>query len=198
MKNPIKVKTTKIYKNSQERHTVCKGKLVLVVVNEPTLLHIEADGLLMFYDNPCIYSNSKNISPIIISKTEEIEIGDNYLDRLNTIQICSSKKENILYPGVANSIGSKKGIGFNKFSLQVYHKDFLKLSDCFKILALPENFSSKTLKDIVDGKLKDGDDVFVEVCKGMNYSYPNLIMGIKIDKNNHIKLFPLSIPDDNH
>ena len=172
---PIRITKIELFR----KYTVCKGKLII-----------------SRRDNNEEYKGW--LKPIIISKTEEIEIGDNYLDRLNTIQICSSKKENILYPGVANSIGSKKGIGFNKFSLQVYHKDFLKLSDCFKILALPENFSSKTLKDIVDGKLKDGDDVFVEVCKGMNYSYPNLITGIKIDKNNHIKLFPLSIPDDNH
>lgn len=33
----------------------------------------------------------------------------------------------------------------------------------FKILALPEHFSPRHLQAIVDGKLKDGDKVLLEV-----------------------------------
>lgn len=81
--------------------------------------------------------------------------------------------------------------------------------ECFawKVLALPENFSPKHLQAIVDGKLKDGDEVYVEtheqmfkccgdgVVNGIGHWCAHckkkpLVNTIKLT-NNHIKLFPI-------
>jgi len=66
---------------------------------------------------------------------------------------------------------------------------------CKVILALPENFSPKHLQAIVDGKLKDGDEVFVECERMYLRASKNKHLDsyeIKLNKENHIKLFPVN------
>ena len=92
------------------------------------------------------YSNGKATlagtyyKPILISLTEKIEVDNwSYDTKTNTIRKCEDNEgidELRLYGG------SKR---------------------CFKLLVLPEHFSPQTLQDIVDGKLKDGSKVLLEV-----------------------------------
>jgi len=51
---------------------------------------------------------------------------------------------------------------YDAVSEQILREPYID-SDCYKILALPEHFTNKQLQAIVDGKLKDGDKVIVEV-----------------------------------
>lgn len=74
--------------------------------------------------------NYKGYKPILISRTERIEVGDWVWDKLT------------------NEI-------FQIPDLEVY-KEATTFLSVFKILALPEHFSSAQLQDIVDGKLKEG------------------------------------------
>lgn len=63
---------------------------------------------------------------------------------------------------------------------------------CHKVLALPENFSPKHLRAIADGKLKDGDEVFVQCEKYLTKVSEWQRFGdweIKLNKDNHIKIF---------
>lgn len=181
----VKVKQTETYKDSQGEHIVCKGKLVFIYEDKqyPPIGAIGSNNvhpLFMWTENHSDmvrsgvlteYKNTKWIKPIIISETEEIEIGDKYIHLpTNTILEKGQDKEAIL----VNS---------------------------YKILALPENFSPKHLQAIIDGKLKDGDEVLIE-CKNMktyNDLYPHKSnmefhdnYFIKLSNDNHIKLFPIN------
>jgi len=105
------------------------------------------------------------LRPIIISQNETIEFGDKYY-------------------GIDNNI--------HTFENGCYYSD-----EARKILAIPENFSPKHLQAIVDGKLKDGAEVFLEcervVCKSASGGvYPKNEFKIKLNKDNHIKLFPVN------
>jgi hypothetical protein len=139
----IKVKITENYKDSQVETIVCRGKLVLI------------DSKF-----PLIGTSNLFKQPIIISETEEVEVGD---ETLIDGKIYGIKEEDYHY---------KMGMT--------------------KIFALPENFSPKHLQAIVDGKLKNGDEVLVECV-----AYPPKQMigvslyAIKFDFNSHIKLFPV-------
>lgn len=74
--------------------------------------------------------------PIVISEIEEICTGDNVLDNVNRIWI---NMESCFVNAAKN----------NK-------------EKSYKILALPEQLSPKHLQDILDGRLKDSDEVFIE------------------------------------
>ncbi len=138
--------------------------------------HIVCKGkliLLKLYDEDIKNGNYK---AIIVSEIEKIEVGDMYL-RSGQIGELKDFEDNVKY--VNDRVGQ---FGFRK------------------ILALPENFSPEILKDIVDGKLKDGDEVFVEceeilendvIDNGTNYK-EFFIKQIKLNKDNHIKLFPIN------
>jgi len=153
MKNQVKVSKTETYKDSQGEHYVCRGRLVLVKY------FFTKDGATSI-----VNINKKLYKPIIISETEEIELGDKALhcwpDADYKIVECNKS---------------------NKESIQEHWN---------KILVFPENFSSKHLSAIVDGKLKDGDEVFVECYGGfVNPEWNDAT--IKLSKDNHIKLFPV-------
>lgn len=138
-------------------HTVCKGKLVFV---------------MCYPDSKDIWGKSKTLSiigddgkykgrrvfPIIISETE---------------RPVPTENERV-YSTVSKTISTFPDPRF--FSDGTY----------FKVLAFPENFSQEQLKMIVDGKLKDGDDVLVE-CE---YKSPGALTGTVT--GNYIKL------TDNH
>lgn len=96
-------------------------------------------------------------SPIIISETEKIEVGDPFLfyvrlntghEYHNTIRTCTRVGDN---GGSFFDVNGEEGICF--------------MGNGFKILALPEQFSNKHIQEIVDGKITDGDVVLVEYEK---------------------------------
>jgi len=88
------------------------------------------------------------------------------------------------YYGIDNNI--------HTFENGCYYSD-----EARKILALPENFSPKHLQAIVDGKLKYGDEVFVECMEHWTEilnpkELPNPFKIIKLTiTDNHITLFPV-------
>ncbi len=120
----VKVTKTETYKDSQGDHTVCKGKLVLIIPEHKT----GDEGYFRFY-------NGVYFKPIIISEIEIILAKDKVYD-------------------VDNKQIKEAGID-EKYIL----------NENFKVLSLPENFSPKHIQAIIDGKLKDGDEVFVECEK---------------------------------
>lgn len=99
--------------------------------------------------------------PIIISETEKIEGGDWYYANKTLF-----KADEKLYEG----------------------NDPNTVKNQFKILALPEHFSPKQLQAIVDGKLKDGDEVYVECIKQWIGSTTHYGYKIDFNSDNHITL----------
>lgn len=114
--------------------------------------------------------------PIIISETENINVGDCaysfHLNRIDKIENDSQLKQILFLEGK-------------------------------KVIALPENFSPETLKEINEDRLKDGDSVLVECEKhdeknkqdkytdgtyARSYSIIDLYR-IKLDDKNHITVF---------
>lgn len=105
----------------------------------------------------------KYLKPILISETEKIEIGDWVFDSMNKTIHINNNDELINI--------RTKGHELKRF---------------FKILALPEHFSPKHLQAIVDGKLKDGDNVLVE-CEQECQGYDTYKV-IKLDSFDYIIL----------
>ncbi len=113
----------------------------------------------------------------IVSETEKIEVGDKMYN----------SKFNSVVEAANDSLVNLKGIDG---------------SYCAKILALPRDLSQEQLQDIVDGKLKVGDEVYV-VCEniciqtGIRCGYPCngdcQETGYQFTKltDNHITLFPV-------
>ncbi len=192
MKNHVKVKEIETYTDSQGEHIVCKGKLVLIPTNDHPIIgdiiHHPDRNRLAIIENLAMCETATQLSlsilkPIIISETEGTEDGD----------LCYDKQEN-----------------------RVINNQYLERSsdNRRKVLALPENFSPlspKHIQAIVDGKLKDGDEVYVE-CQEfstplellhsreeLSKEYGEEILKdlgpiqyiIKLNSYNHIKLFPI-------
>jgi hypothetical protein len=97
--------------------------------------------------------------PIIISEIEEIEVGYKVFNKFT-------------------------------FNIKLADKDDLLIKDAwFKVLAMPENFSPKHLQAITDGKLKDGDEVWVECHNLLSGTTNNLqVTGHCIGLNNNDKI----------
>ena len=161
MKNQVKVNNTQKYSDSQGEHIVCEGKLIEVEV-------FKSDKLRF----------------IIISETEEIEVGDHF------IWIDS------LEQGIKKAIPMDVYIASNEIPIDLIGETGRK------ILALPEHFSNKHLQAIVDGKMKDGDKVLIK-CKEY-WEERNVGIPPKkhkthfpddyqthLDQQNHITLFPV-------
>lgn len=129
----IRVKETKNLDGS----IVTKGKLVLIGNKEIFHLLNHADFRL------------GNIKPIIISETEEINVGDKFLSKRNEIVTCI-RKDQYGTPVISNT------------TLTGSYEEFPTIG--FKILALPEHLSPEILQMIVNGDLIDGQDLWVE-CK---------------------------------
>ncbi len=80
---------------------------------------------------------NKWFNPIVISKTAKLEVGD----------FC---------------INQKTG-EFFKVADKTYVDGLNKNEDDFKVLAMPEQLSSRVLSDIINKKYEDGDEVFLEI-----------------------------------
>lgn len=165
----IKVSKTEPYKDSNGEHLVCRGKLVLIKDFSNSKVEKIEDGF-----------GYKHIErPIIISEVEPIEIGDKVAhNEYGFGTVISPKATGKFW------IVKFDNIGYN-----------LTVIGIFKILALPENFSSEHLQDIADGKLKDGDQVFVECgyyqdnSTGWEYSVSIPSHYFIKSNNNYVQLF---------
>lgn len=161
-----KVNNTQQYSDSQGEHVVCRGKLVLIQATEKSLDFI--DTIADLYSK---WQTSIGYKlPIIISETEEVEIGDwgyhidtKFLEKIET------------------SLDKRVSTGYH------FHA---------KILVLPEHFSGKHLQNIVDSKMKDGDIVYLKVegviedTKGIPSYLLNIdYYQIHLNQQNHIALF---------
>lgn len=132
-----KVKNTVSHKTSQEDVVLVKGKLIILCKDKP-----------IYYNSRLISERAAYLKPIIILETEEIKVGDKYYSEYhNSIINCN-------YPNHA--------IGLNMQLKDKTIGDNGKRLILGKILSLPKHFSPKHLQAIVDGKLKDGDEVLVE------------------------------------
>ena len=134
--------------------------------------HVVCKGKLVLLHPPYSFGSDVNIHydedvmcrPIIISETEEIKEGDKVVHLDDNYIFTSNENES-----------------------KVHKK-------AKKILSLPEHFSEKHLQAIVDGKMKDGDEVLVK-CVGGKFNYrcndkSQLEFFIDLDQQNHITLFP--------
>jgi len=203
-----KVTTTENYEDAQGKHIVKRGRLVLLR-NEDiypedgmigsnnvfplfmwTHLHTNAIKNNTFVE----YVNTALIQPIIISDEQQSDLnaGDSILFTYHNgnQEICKYVEDDGYGMGVISFNGERMTIRYS--------------STC-RIIALPQHFSPKHLQAIVDGKIKDGDEVLVECenFKTNNHLYPhssnkefddNFI--IKLNQSNHIKLFRVD-KDDN-
>lgn len=138
--------------------------------------HIVCRGKLLLLDQPLdLYS-------IIISEREEIELGDLvYHERMFTTGVTG------IYKAV-----DRRSNGDFKFVFIDDPSIFFYATKSHKILTLPEHFSDKHLQAIVDGKLKDGDEVYLKCDWGIRRqdSINKKIHLIYLDSQNHITLFP--------
>jgi hypothetical protein len=179
----IKVMSTQTIKDSQKGDiNVVKGKLVLIK---------------QYWKNTHgIITTGYHFKPIIISETEKIEAGDKVLTSYSRVL----RITHVFDRGYNVTEEDWYKENPNKGEYWLANKDVIG-----KILALPEHFSPKHLQAIVDGKMKDGDEVYVECekhgnCKVCNNqgvyhcAHPeecgNAIefTQIKLNLNNHITL----------
>lgn len=147
-----KVKNTQWYTDSQGEHIVHEGKLVLMKYTLDKEVFVNIEGAYKY--------------PIVVSETEEIEVGDK-----------------VLY---ANSTYDVIRIDEHNRPIVMLEDEEAQLAIWDKVLALPNQLSEKHLQAIVDGKMKDGDDVYVECQVNTTFDLDS----IWLDKNNHITLFP--------
>lgn len=161
---------TKIQHTETHDNTlVCKGKLGLIPINV---------GQYVANKKHSVVIGNFMYKPIIISETEEIE------------------KDSWLY--LRKDKGWSGSVVQNQFGVMgsvIGTKEYIK-DNCYKILSLPENFSSEILKDIVDGRLKHGDEVRIQ-CEnkyiepeGIHCNRGADVLIIKLNKDNHITILP--------
>ncbi len=170
MKNQVKVKETEVFQDPQGKHTVCRGRLVLIKSQT------EAD--LMISN---VYINNISYTAIIVSNTEKANKGDL-----------------ILFEQEILTVRENKG---HYLSTYEYPQIDVRADLCNKILASPENFSRKQLQAIIDGKIIDGMEVFVECYKRYKEDWvednldgePTMFYDYKIqlDSQSSISMFPI-------
>ena len=187
-----KVKQTKQYSDNQGEHIVCEGRLILLESIEETNLGKYNNYI---YLNKDLTQEAKEkwvtwFKPIVISKTEEVEEGDwvYHTSRMQIFKIHHFEHQmgKLIVP--VDELLIELNLPNDEIKVLV--------SDCVKILSLPEHFSDKHLQAIVDGKIKDGDEVLIKCgLKGdKTFPEPNLsnsYYAVHLDQQNHITLFPV-------
>lgn len=189
--NKIKVNKTETYKDEKGIHTVCKGKLVLIKCDIKGSLicgvrNKVPNGKYLYFTEDMRLGTSQDVDffkPIIISETDQ-------QDSLN-------KGDNILFTGSDGLQEIYEYIECDGYGMGVLDSNknrcTIAYSHTARILALSEQFSPEILQDIKDGKLKDGDDVYIECY--------NHILADKVFEqrilltNDNIKLFPVDKED---
>lgn len=180
----IKVKNTKTHQVVKLLPYNNHGHIVVVTDAELVLVECKPEEALLFRykSTETIHMLPKKgmlvkglvnyLIPILISRTENIEVGDWVYD---------NNQERI--------------VRWGEFQSQV--SNVRKTNDYYyKILALPEEFSPEQLQDIVDGKLKEGKYLLecekrfsVHGDKNTNADRPNEYLTIKL--NRHIIIHPV-------
>lgn len=177
-----KVKNTVSHKTSQGDCKVTKGKLLLIY-NEKYVPEVGMIGstsvhpLFVWtqehqnkFKKDLTGYTTKMVIPVIISETEVIEAGDAWINiKDTTLGIHESATEYDI-----ETIQRKKA-----------------QSHCKKIIVKPTWFSPKHLHAIVEGKLKDGDELYVECGRfthPMDYGVPEGLDEIKINPQGYVKL----------
>lgn len=152
-----------------EEMNLVKAANVLVADAELVLVECKPEEALIVFGKP-----NQNLKPILISRTEKIEVG-------GWVYVPDSY-EKIM----------KVGDGQLEISLsRILNPDEEDPKEVFKILALPEHFSPEHLQMIVDGKLSG--KVVVE-CEQHNPSIQNILADdgtMKIKLNPHITIYPV-------
>lgn len=205
----VKVKTIETYKDSQGKHLVTKAIFLLVPCNADEPIIIFKDKVTnKLYTNVGIGANEVfndkyyTLKPILISETEEIEVDDNglvYKYSTPIIHTCTH----------INNYGASykwedKSLIPSKTNCEPFNDKYIK---GYKILALSEQFSSNQLQSIIDGKLKDSDEVYIECYKDYTkegkelrarhqssspYEFMSMQESFIKLTNNHIKLFKVN------
>jgi len=140
----ISVKITETYKD----HIVCKGKLVFInsdeqeVIDETLIMNnLNHISILKWALNEYpTFAKWRKVKPIVISETEEIKFENTCLMEGKIIKH--------LHEMSVVALKNKRN----------------------KILALPEKFSPIQIQAIVDGELKDGDNILLE-CEDNDYDF---------------------------
>ena len=109
-----------------------------LLVTDAELVLVECEEVKHAILHNIINKNGKFYKPILISRTEKIEVGE------------------LVY------LVKDKVITESNHNLEHY-EDYEVMRNYCKILALPEHFSPQTLSKIILGELKDGDKVLLEV-----------------------------------
>ncbi len=186
-----KVSKTEKYTDSQGEHLVCKGKLVLILAEEK-IKHGELFAVIDGYNKisgiyfafqdmqPSI--SHKLVKPVIISELEDIEDGDLFLQ--------------VIHKGTDNEC---------PLIATMLDKNFNKLEDTFlaqdldgtkfhsgkhherRILAMFDNLTYKQLQPIVTGKLKDGDDVYLE-CETIKSTFGRTPLELKTNSGSFTRI----------
>ncbi len=164
----ITVKQTETYKDTTGECIVCRGKLILISTNEEPIglcRLIKDIGKQHFNSKKGDFGILKNIGdPLYWRKIKPIIISER--EEIGVDDYCL----------INNEIIHKVEDNF-----QLKHKSK-------KILALPEQFSPTYLQAIIDGKLKNGDEVFVRCLIHDEEGYPRKISL----RSNYIELFPIN------
>lgn len=137
------------------------------LVTDAELVLVECEEVKHAILHNIINKGGKFYKPILISRTEKIEVGD--------------------------WVWSKNSIAPLHIDGKINTVEMLLENHWFKILALPEHFSSQQLQDIVDGKLKEGK-CLVECERNCDGNCPitdcDCINKI-IKLNPHITIYPV-------
>lgn len=127
--------------------------------------HTQTDAIYLLPPNSIVKGLVFYHSPIIISETEKLEVGDAWI----------------------NLKDSTLGIHYSATEYDVNYINERSLSHCKKIIVLPEQYSPEHLQQWVDGKIKENDKVLVECTSEY---FPSQGNGTKGFISNRIKLDP--------
>lgn len=127
---------------------VAEGELVLVIAVDRMYVHTKLS-------KNSVIMGALPYLPIIISKTEKIEVGDKVL-KYNKISTVISGEE----------YEAEKPIGSGTFRKEEWCTIQVATTNKYpKVLVFSEQFSPKQLQMIVDGEIKDEDKILVECYK---------------------------------
>ena len=162
--NPVTIDTT------DGKKLCVKGKLVLIRNVVSATVHVKPDG--------------KGYVPVIISETEQEK---SLIENESWIMFTSSDGEREL----ALYTGTSYGLCFRKLTGET---GVYQISRCCVVLVLPEQFTTEQLNNIVEGKYKDGDSVWVEVRPDREEGTTHYAMGsfnweVAVNEVNKVSLF---------
>ena len=158
-----KVKKTHVFKDSQGEHIVASGKLLL-------LRCVEQPNVKVYIKEVTNHGTKQTgYIPFIVAYQEE--------------PIYAHDK--IIHDGKILTVKENKGKYVSTIELSFID---IRLDLCKKILVKPDNLSQKHLKAIQDGKLRDGDEVYIDCKENRKYDDNNIYINSEFTVNivNHV------------